>query len=89
MSEARRLDVKILLACQEERFLRCQMKEFSTWFTYVEFLPSAYSYPVFGSKAVTFDGLGGLEMVNQARKRALRLLKRVLDGGLAIIAFTL
>ena len=65
------------------------MKEFSTWFTYVEFLPSAYSYPVFGSKAVTFDGLGGLEMVNQARKRALRLLKRVLDGGLAIIAFTL
>ena len=89
VSEARRLDVKILLACQEERFLRCQMKEFSTWFTYVEFLPSAYSYPVFGSKAVTFDGLGGLEMVNQARKRALRLLKRVLDGGLAIIAFTL
>ena len=36
VSEARRLDVKILLACQEERFLRCQMKEFSTWFTYVD-----------------------------------------------------
>ncbi len=85
--EARRRDIKILLASQDERLFRCQMKEFAAWFTYVEFLPTANSFPVFGSRAVTFDGLGGLEMVNQARKRVLRLQKWVLDMLLAICAF--
>ena len=85
--EAKRRDVKILLACQDERLFRCQMKEFSSWFTYIEFLPTANAFPVFGSKAVAFDGLGGLEMVNQARKRALRIQKRALDSILAAIAF--
>ena len=87
--EAKRRDVKILLACQDERFFRCQMKEFSAWFTYIEFLPTANAFPVFGSKAVTFDGLGGLEMVNQARKRVLRFQKWVLDRILALVAFVL
>lgn len=87
--EAKRCDVKILLACQDERFFRCQMKEFSAWFTYIEFLPTANAFPVFGSKAVTFDGLGGLEMVNQARKRVLRFQKWVLDRILALVAFVL
>ena len=85
--EAKRRDVKILFACQDERLFRCQMKEFSAWFTYIEFLPTASAFPVFGSKAVTFDGLGGLEMVNQARKRALRFQKCMLDRSLAIVAF--
>ena len=85
--EAKRLDVKILIACQDERLFRCQMKEFSAWFTYIEFLPTASAFPVFGSKAVVFDGLGGLEMVNQARKRALRFQKWLLDKTLALIAF--
>ncbi len=87
--EAKKRDVKILLACQDERLFRCQMKEFSAWFTYIEFLPTANAFPVFGSKAVTFDGLGGLEMVNQARKRVLRFQKWVLDRFLAIIAIIL
>ncbi len=87
--EAERRDVKILLASQDERLFRCQMKEFSAWFTYIEFLPTANAFPVFGSKAVTFDGLGGLEMVNQARKRVLRFQKRTLDWILAVLAFIL
>ena len=85
--EAMRRDVKILLACQDERLFRCQMKEFSAWFTYIEFLPTANAFPVFGSKAVVFDGLGGLEMVNQARKRVLRFQKWALDRILALVAF--
>jgi len=36
---------------------------------------------------VTFDGLGGLEMVNQARKRVLRFQKWALDRILALVAF--
>ena len=87
VSEAKKRNVKILFACQDERFFRCQMKEFSAWFTYIEFMPTASVFPVFGSKAVAFDGLGGLEMVNQARKRALRIQKWVLDKFLALIAF--
>ena len=87
VAEAQRRDVKILLACQDERLFRCQMKEFSAWFTYIEFLPTANAFPVFGAKAVTFDGLGGLEMVNQARKRVLRFQKWALDRILALVAF--
>ena len=87
VSVAKKRDVKILFACQDERLFRLQMKEFSAWFTYIEFLPTASAFPVFGSKAVVFDGLGGLEMVNQARKRALRFQKWALDKSLALIAF--
>jgi Undecaprenyl-phosphate galactose phosphotransferase WbaP len=87
--EAKRRDVKILLACQDERLFRCQMEDFSAWFTYVEFLPTANAFPVIGARAVTFDGLGGLEMVNQARKRVLRVQKRILDWMLAVLAFFL
>lgn len=89
VAEAQRRDVKILLACQDERLFRCQMKDFSAWFTYIEFLPTANAFPVFGAKTVTFDGLGGLEMVNQARKRVLRLQKWFLDRILALVAFVL
>ncbi len=85
--EAKKRDIKILLACQDERLFRCQMKEFSSWFTFVEFLPTADYFPVFGSKAVTFDGIGGLEMVNQVRKRVLRFQKWLLDFTFAVAAF--
>ena len=87
VAEAQRRDVKILLACQDERFFRCQMKDFSAWFTYIEFLPTTSAFPVFGAKTVTIDGLGGLEMVNQARKCVLRFQKYVLDRILALVAF--
>lgn len=89
VSEAKRRDIKVLLACQDERLFRCQMKEFAQWFTYIEYLPTANAFPVYGSKAVVFDGLGGLEMVNQARKRILRLQKWILDRLLAMVAFVL
>ena len=87
--EAKKRNIKILLACQDERFFRCQMKEFTSWFTYLEYLPTASAFPVFGAKAVAFDGIGGLEMVNQGRKKLLRFQKRVLDTIAALIAFAI
>lgn len=37
--QSQRLDVKILLACQDERRFRAQLREFSGWFNYIEYLP--------------------------------------------------
>ena len=45
------------------------------------------SFPIFGARAVSFDGIGGLEMVNQGRMKAKRFQKRVMDGALALVAF--
>lgn len=85
--ESKRRDIKMLLACQDERLFRCQMEEFASWFTYIEYLPTARTFPVFGSRPVSFDGIGGLEMVNQARMKAKRVQKRILDFLLAACAF--
>lgn len=83
----RRRDVKVLLACQDDRFFRVQMDEFTSWFTYIEYLPTTRTFPVFGSRAVVFDGIGGLEMMNQSRMKAKRIEKRLLDFSLAALAF--
>ena len=87
--KARKRDIKVLIACQDERLFRCQMEEFSSWFTYIEYLPTARAFPIFGARTVSFGGLGGVEMVNQGRKKALRFQKRTLDTTLAILAFLL
>ena len=84
---SRKRDVKILLACQDDRFFRVQMDEFTGWFTYIEYLPTTRTFPVFGSRAVVFDGVGGLEMMNQSRMKAKRIQKRLLDFALAAVAF--
>ena len=36
--ESRKLGVRILLSCQDDRVFRCQMAEFVTWFTHIEYL---------------------------------------------------
>lgn len=85
--ESRKRNVKILFACQDDRLFRAQMDEFAAWFTYIDYLPAARSFPIFGARAVSFDGLGGLEMVNQGRMRMTRFNKRVMDGLFALLAF--
>lgn len=87
VSEARRRDIKMLLACQDERLFRAQMDEYAAWFTFIDYLPAAKSFPVFGARAVCFDGLGGLEMVNQGRMRVKRIQKRIIDTALALLGF--
>ena len=81
--------VNILLACQDERFFRAQLRDFAAWFNYIEYLPRMEVFPVFGSHAVSIDAVGGLEMMNQGRMKALRWEKRVLDFVLATVGFVM
>ena len=89
VQEAKKRDIKILLACQDERLFRRQIEEFAGWFTFIEFLPTAHTFPVFGSRSVSFGGIGGLEMVNQGRMRMKRIQKRLLDMFLSLCAFVI
>ena len=84
---ARQMGIKILVACQDDRVFHAQIEEFTTWFTFIEYLPTAAAFPVFGSRSIVLDGLGGLEMVNQRRMKAMRLGKSVLDFLLSLVAF--
>jgi Undecaprenyl-phosphate galactose phosphotransferase WbaP len=52
-------------------------------------MPSGSSFPVSGGQIVSFDGLGGIEMVNQRHFRALRMEKQILDRTLAFVAFVM
>ena len=85
--ESKKRDVKMLVACQDDRLFRAQMDEFATWFTYIDYLPTARAFPVFGARAVSFDGIGGLEMVNQGRMKVKRFQKRTMDALFAFVAF--
>ncbi len=87
VKESQKRDVKILFACQDDRMFRAQMDEFAAWFTYIAYLPAAREFPIFGARAVSFDGLGGLEMVNQGRMKIKRVQKRIMDDLLAFLAF--
>ena len=85
--QAKKRDIKMLVACQDDRLFRMQMDEFATWFTYIDYLPAGRAFPIFGARAVSFGGIGGLEMVNQGRMKVKRFQKRVMDGLFAVVAF--
>ena len=87
--ESRRLGVKVLLSCQEERVFRAEFQDYGTWFTHIEYVPSMHVFPVAGAQTVSFSGIGALEMVNQRRMRALRVEKWLLDKFLSVVAFVL
>ena len=82
-------DVKILLACQDERLFRVQLRNYAKWFNYVEYLPRRDVFPIFGSHAVLIGSVGGLEMMNQLRMKALRWEKHLVDFVLSSIALLL
>ena len=86
---SRRLGVKLLVCCQDERVFRAEFQEYATWFTHIEYVPSTHVFPVAGAQTVSFNGVGALEMVNQRRMRALRVEKWLLDKALAVVAFVL
>ena len=84
---AKETGVKTLVSCLDPRVLRCQMPELVHLFSHIEYMPSGSSFPVSGGQIVSFDGLGGIEMVNQRHFRALRMEKQILDRVLALVAF--
>lgn len=85
--EAKRMGVRVLVACQDIRALQCQMAEYSRWFTHVECIPTASAFPVLGARTVSIGGFGGMEVVNQGRMRVLRVQKWLMDKILASCAF--
>lgn len=89
ISVAKSKDIKILIACQDVRLFAAQLDEFSNWFTFIEYVPTARAFPFFGSRPIRFDGLGALEMVNQRRMKAKRVQKWLMDRILAVVAFIL
>ena len=89
VAEAKRLDIKILLACQDARLFAAQMTDFVGWFHHIEYLPTAAAFPVADGRVVSVDGVGGLEMVNQARMKGLHVEKSVLDRVLSLIILLL
>ena len=86
---AQKMDIKIMLACQSERLFRVQLREFASWFNYIEYLPRQEVFPVFGSHAIVIGQVGGLEMVNQLRMKALKWEKDLLDMVASILVFFL
>ena len=89
VEESRKRCVRILFACQDERRFRVSLREYATWFPHIEYMPIAETFPVAGAKPVAFDGLCGLEMVNQRRMKFVRVQKWILDKTLAVLAFVL
>ena len=87
VSAAEETGVKTLVSCLDSRLLRCQMPELVGHFSHIEYMPSGSSFPVSGGQIVSFDGVGGIEMVNQRHFRILRVEKQVLDRTLALAAF--
>jgi len=87
VAESRRRGVRILLVCMDLRLFRLRLEELTKYFAYVEYIPSAEAFPMFGAKIVSFGGIGGVEMVNQGRMRVKRVQKQVLDTLLSALAF--
>ena len=86
---SRKLGVHVLVACEDPRVFALQIREFASWFTYVEYMPTAQVFPVQGSRSFSCGGMGGLEMINQGRISLLRFEKWILDKILSVIAFIL
>lgn len=81
-------NVKHLFACfHDDRLFRAQFPELAQQFTFIEYLPTAESFPTSGAQVIQVGGLGGLEMTNQRRLKLLAIEKSVLDRVLALLIF--
>ena len=87
VATAKRSGVRTLVACQDPRLFKCQVADLAACFTHIEYMPGGSSFPVNGGHVVMFDGIGGLEMVNQRHLRLLRVEKWILDKVLSLVAF--
>lgn len=77
-----------VVCCGMDRF-KSEVPDLFACYTHIEFLPEATAFPTYGAQAISFDGIGGIEMVNQRRMKVLRMEKSLLDIVLAAVAFVL
>ena len=82
-------DADIAVVCRDVRMFRTELADLSGRYTHVVFIPPGSPFPSFGAQMVSFDGFGGVELVNQRRMRVLRVEKWALDRLLAVLAFAL
>jgi len=87
--KSRQAGVRILVVCEDARLFKCRLREYSGWFTHIEYFPPNAAFPASGSRTVTMDGLGGVEFANRARMSDLRIEKEIVDKCLAAICFVL
>lgn len=76
-------DIKILVTCQDGRLVREEMVDLVKWFQQIVYMPEREVFPILGSRPISVNGLGGIEMVNQRRIHGLMLEKRLVDTMLA------
>lgn len=79
------MDVKIAFVCEDERLFREQMADFTSYFQQLEYIPTARLFPTCGARPIVIDGIGGLEMPNHLRMKAMGRMKSVVDRSLAIM----
>ena len=77
----------IAVICKEPAAFSDELRTLSQRFTHIEFIPEGTVFPTFGTRPVSFDGICGLELVNQRRLRVLRHEKWVFDKVLSMFAF--
>lgn len=78
---------RIVVYCGDFGGLEREIDALSKRYTHIEFVPQRAAFPLFGSQAVSFDGVTAIEMINQRRIWWLRAEKWLLDKVLAILAF--
>jgi len=86
---SRKLGVGVAFVCRRQPPTRAEYEGYSRQFTHIEYLPMAIEFPAFGSRLVTFGGVGGVEMANAHLMPALGVEKWILDKALAVIAFVM
>lgn len=85
---AQEADVKHLFCCyKDDRYFRTQLPTFTRQFMFIEYLPTEMAFPVVGARAVSIGTIGGLEMVNQRRMKALNWEKTLVDWCLSALIF--
>lgn len=85
---AQKADVKHLFCCyKDDRYFRAQLPTFTRQFTFIEYLPTEMAFPIVGARAVSIGTIGGLEMVNQRRMKALNWEKTLVDWLLSLLIF--
>ena len=82
-------EADIAVVCRDVRQFRVEMAELASRHTHLVLVPTLATFPTFGARAVSFDGIGAIEMVNRRRLKTLRLEKWLLDKFLACLAFVL
>ena len=73
------MDVKRLLVCEDLRLFKEKYFILRSWFTYITYFPVKKLFPVFGTRVVAADTLGGIEFANQLRMKGLRWEKNIVD----------